>query len=205
MRYPRDVRERIKERILTDPQTGCWLWTGCREKAGYGKIRIKTGARVVHRVAYEAFVGPVPGGLTLDHLCRVRHCCNPEHLEPVTLLENVRRGREATKTHCVHGHEYTSENTLRDRNGGRRCRTCVLAQSRDRKRAARAVVVSERIAAGLPANRPRPVQTHCKRGHEFTEENTRVNSEGRRICLTCSRATRRARYERDLAKARAAA
>lgn len=65
----------------------CWLWTGRKEKAGYGKYC----GTVAHRWAYRELVGPIPAGLTLDHLCYVRHCVNPAHLEPVTLLENVRR------------------------------------------------------------------------------------------------------------------
>jgi hypothetical protein len=76
-------------------------------------------------MAYEMLVGPVPDGLELDHLCRVPACVNPDHLEPVTHIENVRRGRSywAERTHCSAGHEYTRENT-RITKRGRTCRAC---------------------------------------------------------------------------------
>ena len=67
----------------------CWLWTGPKYHNGYGQAR---GGRV-HRLMYEALVGPIPDGLELDHLCRIRECVNPEHLEPVTRAENARRAR----------------------------------------------------------------------------------------------------------------
>lgn len=83
---------------------------------------------MVHRIAYELAVGPIPVGLVIDHLCRNHSCINPEHLEPVTNVENVMRGesawaRNARKTHCKRGHEFTDENTIR-RNGTRSCRQC---------------------------------------------------------------------------------
>ncbi|TDD77726.1 HNH endonuclease [Actinomadura rubrisoli] len=83
---------------------------------------------VVHRFVYESLVGPIPEGLVLDHLCRVRACCNPAHLEPVTDRVNILRGASITaanarKTHCDHGHEFTSQNTYRHR-GRRLCRAC---------------------------------------------------------------------------------
>jgi hypothetical protein len=76
-------------------EAGCWLWTGGLDQYGYGKVRIYGRTRGVHRVAYELWVGPVPDGMQLDHRCRVRHCINPEHLEPVTVGENIRRGHTA--------------------------------------------------------------------------------------------------------------
>src|SRR5690349_9784178 len=90
-----------------------------------------------HRVAYERLVGPIPDGLALDHLCRVRHCINPDHLEPVTWRENILRGasevaRLAARTACSKGHEFTPENT-RINNGARACRRC----DRENKRAQR--------------------------------------------------------------------
>lgn len=88
-------------------------------------------------VAYELSVGPVPDGLTLDHLCRVRHCVNPTHLDPCTIGENVGRAPtcpttiNANKTHCVHGHEFTVENVYAYR-GKRYCRACRTRVSRQR-------------------------------------------------------------------------
>jgi hypothetical protein len=113
--------------------SGCWLWTGSRYTGGYGKFFAFGRERAAHRVSYEFFVGPIPEGLALDHLCRVRRCVNPDHLEPVTYRENTLRSPvahaalNAAKTHCKHGHEFTPENT-RITTGGRRsrrrCREC---------------------------------------------------------------------------------
>lgn len=113
-------------------ETGCWFWCGALVN-GYGHIGIVLNGKLkhkkVHRVSYELYVGPIPEGLTLDHLCRNPACFNPDHLEPVTLGENVRRGFSPSttnreKTHCVHGHEYTPENTYTPPNGQRVCQTC---------------------------------------------------------------------------------
>ena len=118
---------------------GCWLWTAAISDTGYGSIW--NGDRIVnvHKWAYEHFVGPVAEGLQLDHLCRVRHCCNPEHLEPVTPRENSLRSeslnaQNARKTHCIRGHEFTPENTIRrvDRPNVRGCRECKRLRDRQR-------------------------------------------------------------------------
>lgn len=91
---------------------------------------------LAHRFAYEDIVGPILEGLTIDHLCRVRHCVNPAHLEPVTHLENVRRGNgglnQLAKTHCPKGHPYDEENTYRlpSRPSGRYCRACRRERNR---------------------------------------------------------------------------
>lgn len=123
------LRERLEQRILVGP-SGCWL-VPTRHPDGYARIAEGgTGGRMLmaHRVSYEYFVGPIPEGLTLDHLCRVHNCVNPEHLEPVTQRVNILRGfgaaaTNARKTHCPQGHEYTPENTYRDE-GRRVCRIC---------------------------------------------------------------------------------
>lgn len=130
------VERRILDRIfarrrITDSEhmtTPCWEFTGART-AGYGVIG--TGGSAIgrtHRLAYQALVGPIPATLQLDHLCRNRACFNPKHLEPVTSRENTMRGenfaaKNAAKTHCVNGHEFTPENTYPYR-GWRHCRTC---------------------------------------------------------------------------------
>lgn len=82
---------RIKQRIVVDENSGCWLWQGATN-GGYGRAKFTDGQKYVHKKAYELIVGPVPDGLFLDHLCRVRNCCNPKHLEPVTHQENIKRG-----------------------------------------------------------------------------------------------------------------
>lgn len=134
MRKPRRRIREPAERLWAKIQKvdGCWLWTGHIDRLGYGRVRIggKNGVTgTAHRFMYELLVGPVPDGLTLDHLCRNRACCNPSHLDPVTQRENVLRGagiaaRRARQTHCIHGHEFTPENTKVDAKGNRRCREC---------------------------------------------------------------------------------
>jgi len=83
--------DRIRRYALPDA-SGCWLWSGARNRAGYGVIGINLASKLAHRISYEAFVGPVPEGLELDHLCKTKACVNPAHLEPVTRAENVKRG-----------------------------------------------------------------------------------------------------------------
>ena len=92
-------------------------------------MRIGDKKYLAHRVAFEAYRHPIPEGLTIDHLCRVPACINPDHLEPVTLRINILRGVgptavHAAQTHCYQGHEFTNENTFRTKNGGRVCRMC---------------------------------------------------------------------------------
>lgn len=77
-----------------DPDTGCWIWTGATS-VGYGRIRVDGRLDMAHRVSYQLFVGQIPEGLDLDHLCMNRRCCNPSHLEPVTRAENMRRAAAA--------------------------------------------------------------------------------------------------------------
>lgn len=106
-----------------DKTDDCWLWTGVRISNGYGSFRVEGAMRLAHRFAYELLVGPIPDGLQIDHLCRVKHCVNPLHLEPVTQAENVRRGHDARG--CIHGHPWTEESTyIRPGNGARQCRIC---------------------------------------------------------------------------------
>lgn len=119
----------------------CWFWTGSLGAKGYARFRNEHGKKVfVHRWAYELMVGPIPEGLTIDHLCRKTNCCNPEHLEPVTDLENIARGtqgkKQRDKTHCYKGHEFTQENTYVNPKGHRACRICSRENGRrhDKKR-----------------------------------------------------------------------
>lgn len=125
--------DRIMARVVVT-DAGCWQWTGPTTHNGYARVSVDGRNAMVHRVTYEHHVGPIPDGLDLDHLCRNRTCCNPDHLEPVTRRENLLRGdtvnaRHATATHCKHGHAFTIENTMIvTRPDGsirqRRCRAC---------------------------------------------------------------------------------
>ena len=106
----------------------CWLWTAAKHPFGYGHIKIDGRVEAAHRVSWQMARGPVPEGLVLDHLCRTPSCVRPDHMEPVTLWENTRRGtcysaEAVRKTHCKHGHEFTPENTYHWRTS-RICRTC---------------------------------------------------------------------------------
>lgn len=119
------------------PELGpCWIWRGCGHAKRYGQFS-RTGTRekiYAHRYSYELHFGPIPDGLIIDHLCRNHSCVHPDHLEAVTMLENVRRGlamtvsgaRVRARTYCPSGHPYSQENTyIRPGNGHRICRACV--------------------------------------------------------------------------------
>lgn len=132
------LRDRLVAKIAPAAPDECWLWTGAtagRPGARYGRIyageRTEAGnprGAQAHRVAYELFVGPIPKGLEIDHLCRTTLCVNPAHLEPVTYKENQRRGNspmanQARQTHCKRGHALDETNTYVWHNL-RRCRRC---------------------------------------------------------------------------------
>jgi len=115
----------------------CWIWNAARDRYGYGKFGLDGAIVITHRLAYESIVGPIPVGLELDHLCRVRACCNPAHLEPVTHQENARRGEvggvnhpNRVKTHCLRGHPFDAANTYVTPEGTRKCRACKAAALR---------------------------------------------------------------------------
>ena len=134
----------------------CWIWTGSVSHTGskdkpvyYGQIRIDGRRQGVHRLAFELAKGPIPKGLTIDHLCRNTLCVNPDHLEAVTQRINGMRGtsmsaQHAKKTHCPQGHPYDLFNTYRPARGGRQCRTCITAQSSRRWKALKTARAAER-------------------------------------------------------------
>ena len=139
-----DALARFEAKI--DRSGECWLWRSTLDAHGYGRFGVAGATRrewrtfLAHRVSYETYVGPIPEGLDLDHLCRVRECVNPDHLEPVTRSENLRRSprmgdASLAKTHCPSGHGYTAENTRVSKSGARNCRTCERARNREKARA----------------------------------------------------------------------
>lgn len=116
-----------------DTSGDCWLWLGADNGHGYGATYFEGKQQQAHRVAYKLLVGPIPNGLQLDHLCRNRACVRPDHLEAVDIRTNLIRGNGTTgvnfrRTHCKHGHPFTTDNTY-NWNGIRQCRSC-----RDRRR-----------------------------------------------------------------------
>ena len=142
---PAETWTRIAKMVEQSSGNGCWIYYGQHDRYGYGKYRKSNGQWVSpHRIAYEALVGEIPKGLVIDHLCRTRDCCNPTHLEPVTNRENIMRGetiaaRNAAKTHCKRGHEFTPENIRRNKHGSRVCIECSRQsgiRARDKRRAA---------------------------------------------------------------------
>lgn len=121
---------------FVDADGDCWDWTGTIHSKGYGYFNAgKDGNQRAHRYAWTILVGPIPPHMTIDHVCKRKHCVNPDHMEIVTTQENnLRSGSfsalNARKTHCKNGHEFTLENTYVQYNKGkpgRRCRTCQLA------------------------------------------------------------------------------
>ena len=112
-------RRPLETYYTPEPMSGCWLWTGALDGKGYGIVcrpRIRGMTQLhhfAHRVMYEKFRGPIPEGLTLDHLCANRQCVSPWHLEPVTREMNIMRGmgaaaQNARKMRCPRGHEFTA-------------------------------------------------------------------------------------------------
>lgn len=127
-----------------DRSGDCWLWLRATSSKGYGRFWVGGAWQadvLAHRVAYELEVGPVPDGLTIDHLCRNTSCVNPDHLEPVTNRENILRGTgpaalRARQTHCKRGHPFDEVNTRFTGLGAQRsCRACHA--DRERRRRAR--------------------------------------------------------------------
>lgn len=131
---PKTTEERFWDRVSRADDESCWEWIGARDERGYGRLGHGgrgTGFSYAHRLSYEINVGPIPTGLTIDHLCRNTSCVNPRHLEPVSLEENIRRAKRY-RTHCIHGHEFTPENTYWRKEGRRQCIQC----QHDRREAA---------------------------------------------------------------------
>lgn len=101
------ILDRVVPVLIIAPMGECWVWAGRMNRNDYGRIYHEGDERMAHRVAYEAFKGPIPDGMLLDHLCRTRCCVNPNHLEPVTHSENTLRGKAILFGRDIH--PYTLE------------------------------------------------------------------------------------------------
>jgi len=123
--------EQVRRHIEPEPMSGCWLWGGCQSKNKYGGITYNGTRRHSHRLVYQLLKGDVPDGLDLDHLCRVRQCVNPDHLEPVTRAENLRRSPLMLghpRAFCRRGHPRSGDNIIEVRRSSgkidRNCKVC---------------------------------------------------------------------------------
>jgi hypothetical protein len=206
--FSRDQIGRLFWDKISATADGCWEWTGAKYPHGYGRLSIFKRTLYPHRVSYEIHKGAIPAGLHIDHLCRNRGCCNPAHLEAVTCAENIKRSPiapatlNAGKTHCIHGHEFTPENTVLINGGrGRACRTCRRWQWRRATAKKRGLPLPETPESETTPYSSR-LKTACPSGHPYDEANTYVDPKGARRCRTCARAdsaiqnaTRRAKKE----------
>lgn len=147
----------------------CWLWTGKLDQNGYANRTTVNGVKdSPHRLAYRALVGPIPDELEIDHLCCVRHCVNPAHMDAVTHALNTER-RVIYKTHCKSGHPLSGDNLRIDpRTGTRHCRICNAQRQRE--------LHAKRRAANLKP----PADARCKWGHPYS-----VDAQGRWFCRPC--------------------
>lgn len=131
------VKERLDRLSIRDPNCGCWIWTGCIDKCGYGKFNVGKES-LAHRASYKEYVGPIPDDCEIDHKCKVRCCINPQHLQAISHAENVKLAdhktghRNTKKTHCIRGHEFSDENTFIEVWNGirmRKCKVCTRAKN----------------------------------------------------------------------------
>ena len=123
---------RFERKYIPEPNSGCWLWTASLNRDGYGNFWDGVKYLRAHQFSYLTAYGPVPDGMEIDHLCGVRACVNPAHLEAVPHIVNCRRGqvgpsaraRKLAVTHCPRGHSYAGDNLYLTPKGHRHCRTC---------------------------------------------------------------------------------
>lgn len=134
---PQHVIDTVWTRVRVAGPDECWPWKMSIGSHGYGQASWSIGegrsaGTTAHRVAWVAANGPIPDDLTVDHLCHNRLCCNPAHMQLLSLVDNAKRNRNSQKTECPRGHAYDDENTYITRLGHRRCRECARTSDRAR-------------------------------------------------------------------------
>lgn len=208
---------------LTTEENGCRFWPGAKQKRGYGTVGYQGKRWLVHKLLYEHFIGLVPEGMELDHLCRNPPCAELTHLEPVTHRENMLRGVSfgavnARKTACPFGHPYAGDNLHRGSDGYRECRTCHRDKERERRRTlaaqgvrrvltpdqrdrvralAREWTYKKAIAAGRTPALAEQLRTHCPQGHPYSGDNLYLPKRGGRQCRACRREHERERKRKQ--------
>lgn len=202
--------ERFLARIVRGPdEDACWSWDGAHFAQGYAETWDGARPLYAHRVAHEIWVGKIPAGYEVDHLCHTmecqlttdcphRECINPKHLIAVPPRDNNMRSnsmsaQHARKTHCRRGHPYDEKNTHITPRGSRSCRACWTIDAK--------IYQEKKKAENPQPSKAHADKTHCPHGHPYDEENTYhyVTSRGGpgRMCRTCSRerAAKRRRQE----------
>lgn len=170
------VIDRFMSKVEIVTESGCWIWMGFLDKGGYGSFDF-AGKKIKHpKAAWTVLRGKIPPGLEPDHLCRVRCCVNPDHMELVTHRINCQRGNAgkhfSDRTHCPKGHPYSGDNLSIKKSGARRCMACSRAYDEAKRR--------------LEGAQPRA--TTCPRGHLFTPQNTKIlkrSNRTQRLCMEC--------------------
>lgn len=130
-----ELTNRFWDKVDKNGPNGCWVWTACVGKDGYGRFGYDGNTQLAHRLAYQAIIGEIPSDLQCDHICRNRACTNPDHIELVTAKVNTLRGVgisavNARKTHCKRGHPLSGDNLYVMPRGKRQCRECHRIKSR---------------------------------------------------------------------------
>jgi hypothetical protein len=170
-----DIRDRILRHVVADSTGGCWNWSSAKNGKGYSILTVHRQTVLAHRLSLLIFKGPFDPACDVDHLCRNPSCVNPEHLEAVSHLENVRRGESFGRLLpvCRNGHEYPIDAPIRFDSRGRTYRQC---RSCDRDRQATRTRHSSRGASRRGT---------CPNGHEYTTDNTSISTKGQRRCRRC--------------------